>query len=140
MEPLLSVRGLTKSFKKNRVLCGINFDVMPGEVLCILGPNGAGKSTTINILTSALSANRGEISFKGEPISDDLRTYKQQLGIVPQDIALYEELSAERNLRFFASLYGLRGSKLDAAVEKARVFAGLIDRRQDQVTTFPVGM
>jgi ABC-2 type transport system ATP-binding protein len=140
MEPLLSVRGLTKSFKKNRVLCGINFDVMPGEVLCILGPNGAGKSTTINILTSALSADKGEINFKGKSIAGGLRTYKQQLGIVPQDIALYEDLSAERNLRFFASLYGLRGSKLDAAVEKVLAFAELIDRRQDQVKTFSSGM
>lgn len=87
MESLLSVRGLTKSFKGNQVLCGIGFDVIPGEVLCILGPNGAGKSTTINILTTTLAADKGEIRFGGKPITGNLRAYKQQLGIVPQDIA-----------------------------------------------------
>lgn len=66
MESLLFVRGLTKSFKGNQVLCGIGFDVIPGEVLCILGPNGAGKSTTINILTATLAADKGEIRFGGE--------------------------------------------------------------------------
>lgn len=67
MESLLSVRGLTKSFKGNQVLCGIGFDVIPGEVLCILGPNGAGKSTTINILTATLAADKGEIRLGGSP-------------------------------------------------------------------------
>ena len=84
MESLLFVRGLTKSFKGNQVLCGIGFDVIPGEVLCILGPNGAGKSTTINILTATLAADKGESRFGGTPITGNLRAYKQQLGIVPQ--------------------------------------------------------
>ena len=140
METLMSVSHLTKSFKENQVLKGISFDVQRGEVLCILGPNGAGKSTTINILTAALGSDGGEIYFKGTKIGRQLRAYKQALGIVPQDVALYEELSAERNLSFFASLYGLRGSKLRAAVNEALVFAGLDDRRQDKVKTFSGGM
>ena len=105
-----------------------------GEVLCILGPNGAGKSTTINILTAALESDGGEISYKGSPIGRQLRKHKQSLGIVPQDIALYEELSAERNLSFFASLYGLHGAELKKAVDKALVFAGLEDRRHGKIT------
>ena len=72
-----------------------------GEVLCILGPNGAGKSTTINILTAVLGSDEGDICFKGTKISKILRSYKQSIGIVPQDIALYEELSAEQNLKVF---------------------------------------
>ena len=140
MENLISVKNLEKSFKENKVLKGISFDVNAGEILCILGPNGAGKTTTINILTAALGGDGGEITFKGVPIGRQLRKYKQSLGIVPQDISLYEELSAEQNLSFFASLYGLHGSALRDAVDKALVFAGLDDRRRDKVKTFSGGM
>ncbi len=140
MENLLEVKNLTKSFKENKVLKEISFEVRLGEVLCILGPNGAGKSTTINILTAALGGDSGEITFKGQKIGRRLRAYKQAIGIVPQDIALYEELSAERNLRFFASLYGLHGAALNKAVDEALVFAGLEDRRKDKVKTFSGGM
>lgn len=140
MENLLTVRNLTKSFKENTVLKGISFEVRRGEVLCILGPNGAGKSTTINILTAALKSDGGEIRFKDRKIGGQLTAYKQAMGIVPQDIALYEELSAERNLRFFASLYGLHGAALNKAVDEALVFAGLDDRRHDKVKTFSGGM
>ena len=140
MESLMTVKNLTKSFKENTVLKHISFEVYRGEVLCILGPNGAGKSTTINILTAALGSDSGEILFRGNKISKQLRAYKKTVGIVPQDIALYEELSAESNLRFFASLYGLHGSKLEEAVTQALVFAGLDDRRKDKVKTFSGGM
>lgn len=140
MENLMTVNQLTKSFKENMVLKGISFEVKRGEVLCILGPNGAGKSTTINILTAALGSDSGEICFKDAKIGRQLRAYKQAMGIVPQDIALYEELSAERNLSFFASLYGLHGNKLKKAVDEALVFAGLDDRRHDKVKTFSGGM
>lgn len=140
MKNLLTVKNLTKSFQEKQVLRGISFDVRQGEVLCILGPNGAGKSTTINILTAALGSDGGELYFKGARLGRRLRGYKQVLGIVPQDIALYEELSAERNLRFFASLYGLHGAALTKAVDEALVFAGLDDRRNDKVKTFSGGM
>ena len=140
MEKLLSVNHLTKNFKENKVLKEISFEVHQGEVLCILGPNGAGKSTTINILTAALGSDGGEIFYKGNQINQQMNAYKKVLGIVPQDIALYEELSAERNLSFFASLYGLRGNKLKKAVNEALVFAGLEDRRKDKVKTFSGGM
>jgi len=140
MEHLMSVSHLTKSFKGNKVLNEISFNVHRGEALCILGPNGAGKTTTINILTAALGSDGGDIQFQGKPIGSQLRTYKQALGIVPQDVALYEELSAERNLSFFASLYGLHGNELKQAVDKALVFAGLDDRRHDKVKTFSGGM
>lgn len=140
MENLMNVRHLTKCFNEIKVLDGISFDVNQGEVLCILGPNGAGKSTTINILTAALGADGGEIIWSGKPIRNQLRAYKQSLGIVPQEVALYEELSAEHNLRFFASLYGLHGDELKRAVDVALLFAGLTDRRKDKVKTFSGGM
>lgn len=140
MENILAVKNLKKSFKDNNVLKSISFEVNKGEILCFLGPNGAGKSTTINILTAALQSDGGEILYKGKKIGNRLRSYKKQLGIVPQDIALYEELSAQRNVRFFSSLYGLRGKELNSAVDKALEFAGLSDRRNDKVKTFSGGM
>ena len=140
MEHLIQVEHLTKKFQGHEVLKGVSFDVYPGEVLCILGPNGAGKTTTINILTAALKSDGGTILFQGSPIGKQLRAYKQLLGIVPQEIALYEELSAERNIRFFASLYGLHGERLNTAVDWALEFAGLTDRRKDAVKTFSGGM
>lgn len=140
MENIMTVRKLTKSFKDNKVLNAIDFDVKTGEILCILGPNGAGKSTTINILTAALSSDQGVIEFKGKPIEQQLKDYKSSIGVVPQDLSLYEELSAESNLRFFASLYGLKGKRLSSAVEQALIFAGLESRKADKVKTFSGGM
>ncbi|MFC3746231.1 ATP-binding cassette domain-containing protein [Paenibacillus sp. GCM10012306] len=140
MENLLSVKHLKKSFKDHEVLKGISFEVVRGEILCFLGPNGAGKSTTINILTAALSSDSGELFYKGHALSKVLRGYKKKLGVVPQDIALYEELSAERNIRFFAGLYGLRGQELNRATDEALALAGLADRRHDKVKTFSGGM
>jgi ABC-2 type transport system ATP-binding protein len=140
MDTILTVSSLTKHFKTQRVLNGISFDVRRGEILCILGPNGAGKSTTINIMTGVLAKSSGEISFNGQPVEQQLRSYKQSLGIVPQDITLYEELSPEKNIAFFASLYGLHGKVLKKAVDDALVFAGLEQRRHDKVKTFSGGM
>lgn len=140
MTKLLEVKHLKKSFKEKEVLKGISFAVEQGEILCFLGPNGAGKSTTINILTAGLQKDQGEIYYEGQQIENRLKSYKQQLGVVPQEIALYEQLSAEHNVRFFASLYGLRGKELSNAVEEALEFAGLVDRRKDKVKTFSGGM
>lgn len=140
MEKILEVSELTKSFKDNLVLNHISFCVGKGEILCLLGPNGAGKSTTINILLGLLRRDGGTIAYNGKKIGKNLRAYKQRLGVVPQDLALYEELSAEQNARFFTALYGLRGPKLDEAVEEALGFAGLTDRRKDKVKTFSGGM
>ncbi|MCH3916710.1 MAG: ABC transporter ATP-binding protein [Spirochaetia bacterium] len=140
MTELLEVKHLTKSFGDAVVLNDFSFAVHSREILCILGPNGAGKSTTINILTAALGYDRGDIRFEGQPIGKELKSYRQSLGIVPQDIALYEQLSAEQNLRFFAALYGLHGRLLLEAVDKALIFAGLEKRRHDKVKTFSGGM
>jgi ABC-2 type transport system ATP-binding protein len=140
MEPILKVNQLTKRFKKHLVLNGLNFEIHQGEVLCFLGPNGAGKSTTINIISSILPYDGGEVLYHGKPIKNCLRTYKSHIGIVPQEISLYEELSPEQNLNFFASLYGLSREKRAESIEKALVFAGLEDRRKDMVKTFSGGM
>lgn len=140
MDSIIKVENLEKSYKKNRALDGISFDVHAGEILCLLGPNGAGKSTTINILTTALKGEKGNVFFKGRNINQIAKAYRQNLGIVPQELALYEELSAERNVEFFAALYGVRGRELRVKVDEALKFVGLWDRKKDRAKTFSGGM
>lgn len=140
MKTILEVRNLEKSFKENKALKGVSFDIHEGEILCLLGPNGAGKSTTINILSTALRPDGGEISFNGKKVQGSDRHYKEHLGIIPQDLAVYEELSAESNVGFFASLYGLKGKVLEERITEALEFVGLNDKRKDKVKTFSGGM
>lgn len=98
---------------------------------CLLSrPNGAGKSTTINILAALLRYDGGEIRFQGERVEKHPVRLKESLGIVPQDIAIYENIPAEANVRFFASLYGLRGEALQRAAEEALDFVGLSGRKR----------
>lgn len=140
MQNILEVRELKKSYKDKEVIKGIDFTVQQGEILCFLGPNGAGKSTTINILTGALGYDDGHVLSFGSDIHNHFMKYKKKLGIVPQDLALYDDLSAERNVRFFASLYGLKGKELKEKCRYALEFAGLYDRAKDKVNTFSGGM
>lgn len=139
MTTLIEVKDLVKSYKDKTVVHGINFSIEQGEILCFLGPNGAGKSTTITILCGILGYDRGEILYKMEPIKN-LRLFKSKLGIVPQEIALYEELTAEDNIRFFASLYGLKGEVLRQGVTLALERVALSKHRKEKVATFSGGM
>ena len=140
MQTIIDVRDLKKSYKYKEVIHGIDFSVNKGEILCFLGPNGAGKSTTINIITGALRCDSGNILYNGEDIYKNLNAYKSHLGIVPQDLALYDDLSAEKNVLFFASLYGLKGRALKDGCRFALEFTGLSDRAKDKVNTFSGGM
>ena len=140
MKKVIEVRNLVKEFQNVKALKGIDFDVYRGEVLCLLGPNGAGKSTTINILSTALKFDEGEILLNKKDIFSNVLESKKSFGIVPQEVALYEDLSAERNIEFFASLYGLRGELLNKRVNEALEFAGLHERRKHKVKTFSGGM
>lgn len=136
MKSLIEVKNLEKSYKNKQVIHGISFSIYQGEILCLLGPNGASKSTTINILCGALGFDRGEVTCKGDPIDQNLQAFKQQLGVVPQDLALYEDLTAEKNVQFFASLYGLKGKELEAGVTFALNSVGLTSHRKEKVATF----
>ncbi|MCL1792282.1 MAG: ABC transporter ATP-binding protein [Oscillospiraceae bacterium] len=140
MQNIINVKCLKKSYKDKEVVHGIDFTVNEGEILCFLGPNGAGKSTTINIITGALRGDSGNIQYKGESIYKDLLKYKSHLGIVPQDLALYDDLTAEKNVLFFASLYGLKGDALKDGCRFALEFTGLSDKAKDKVNTFSGGM
>ncbi|WP_429976043.1 ABC transporter ATP-binding protein [Enterococcus sp. DIV0086] len=140
MKPLIEVKQLEKSYKNKKVIHGISFSIYEGEILCLLGPNGASKSTTINILCGALGFDGGNITCKGAPIDKNLQEFKQQLGVVPQELALYEDLTAEKNVQFFASLYGLKGKELEAGVTFALSSVGLSSHRKEKVASFSGGM
>jgi ABC-2 type transport system ATP-binding protein len=140
MNAIVSVNQLKKSFDDKQVVKEISFAVEKGEILCLLGPNGAGKSTTINMLCGILGYDGGEMCYRGKNIKNCLNQFKRNLGVVPQDLAIYEDLSAEQNVRFFASLYGLKGRVLEEKVSKALDFSGLLERRKDKAKTFSGGM
>ncbi|WP_459478834.1 ABC transporter ATP-binding protein [Clostridium saccharoperbutylacetonicum] len=140
METILEVKNLIKYYKENKAVNGLEFDLFKGEILGFLGPNGAGKSTTINILSTILKHDEGEIKFFGSDIKDNKRWIKAQLGIVPQELAIFEEIPAYKNVEFFTSLYGLSGKELKDAVLDALRMVGLEDKKNSKPITFSGGM
>lgn len=137
---LLKVKNLEKSYEEKKVVNKISFEVNKGEVIGLLGANGAGKSTTIKMITGILKRNSGDIIYDGSSISDNYRVYQREIGVVPQDIAFYAEMSAYDNVKFFCSLYGFKRKELDERVEKALKFVGLWDRRKEAAKNYSGGM
>lgn len=129
---------LQKSFGANRAVQGFSLEVLTGETMGLLGPNGAGKSTSIQILTGLLQPDAGEVEVAGGNPHD--ATVRRRLGVAPQALSLYEELTAAENLAFFGSLYNLAGSQLRERVAWGLEFAGLADRAKHRVNTFSGGM
>ena len=140
MESIIEVKDLKKYYKEIKAVDGLSFSLFKGEILGFLGPNGAGKSTTISILSTILKHDEGEIKFFGTDIKDNKKRIKSQLGIVPQELAIFEEISAYKNVEFFTSLYGLSGKKLKNAVLEALKMVGLEDKKDSKPVTFSGGM
>lgn len=132
---ILEIKNLRKKFKDVQALDGIEISIEKGDIHGILGPNGAGKSTTMNCILGLIKPESGEIKFEG---GYDLKAWKQNIGYVPQDLALYEELSAEENVSFFCSLYKLKNIR--EKVDNALKFVGLSDVRKKKVSEFSGGM
>jgi ABC-2 type transport system ATP-binding protein len=128
MNLLLEVSELSKTYGEKQVVQKIKFAIREGEILGFLGPNGAGKSTTIKMLADVETKDSGEILFRGQNVDGDRKTWKRSLGVVPQDIAVYEDISAYDNVKFFCSLYGFRGRELMDRTREALEFAGLWER------------
>lgn len=137
---MLDVIGLKKRYGERIAVDGISFQVARGECVGLLGPNGAGKSTTVSMITGLLRPDAGEVRIDGAPISGDADPRKRKLGLVPQELALYEELSARDNLRVFGALYGLTGASLAREVERVLELVSLADRHRHPVSTFSGGM
>jgi len=140
MENVLEIRNLKKSYVKKQVVDNISFAVKEGDILGFVGPNGAGKSTTISIITSITSMDDGEILFRGMNTKKNEKSFKRELGIVPQDLSFYEDLNAYDNVRFFCSLYHCKGKELKDKTKIALEYVGLWDRRKDMPRTFSGGM
>lgn len=137
---MLKVVDLVKTFEDIVAVDKLNLCIDEGEIYGLLGPNGAGKSTFIKLLTKTLRSDKGEIHIFGLDQGTNLLEIKSDLGIVPQDLAIYEDLTAEENVRFFASLYGSKGKILKENVNEALEFVGLTDRKKDYPKTFSGGM
>ncbi len=137
---VLRATGLAKSFGSHRAVDGVDLDVPKGSCYGLLGPNGAGKTTTISMIVGVVTPDAGSVSLDGSPGRPTDAAFKARIGFVPQDLALYDELTAEENLRFFGMLYGLSGEGLKASIDDALGLANLRDRAGDKVGAYSGGM
>ncbi|MCY8004173.1 ATP-binding cassette domain-containing protein [Bacillus haynesii] len=137
---VLEIQHLTKKFGDFVAVDNISLSIEEGEIFGLLGANGAGKSTTIHMISSLLRSNEGEITILGKNIAKHRKFAKMNIGIVPQDLAIYEDLTAYENVKFFAGLYGLRGAHLHNRVEEALQFVGLSDKHKSFPKNFSGGM
>ena len=136
----IQVQDLHKDFGDTYAVQGVDFTIQKGEIFSLLGPNGAGKTTVISMLSGLLRPTDGEAFVMGNPISSKLSEAKKHIGVVPQDIALYEDLSARENLSFWGKMYGLRGKELDNRVDEILEIVELTDRQKDRVGNYSGGM
>ena len=140
MGSLLEVDNLVKKYGDLTAVDRLSFDVEPGEAFGLLGPNGAGKSTTMMMICGLLAADSGEVRLEGHRLDRMRPESRQRMGVVPQDLAIYPDLTARENLMFFGSLYHLSGSQLRQKVNEALEQVGLIGRADDYADTFSGGM
>ena len=140
MSDLLEVHGLHKAYGSRQAVAGVTLAVRAGEVLGLLGPNGAGKSTTVGMICGITEPDAGRISIAGLPLAGDAPAARQRLGLVPQDLALYDELPAQDNVRLFGALYVLHGTRLAQRTAEVLALVGLADRARDRPATFSGGM
>lgn len=127
MEKVLEIKNLTKKYKELTAINNISFDIKKGEILGLLGPNGSGKSTTINCILSLLNFNTGEIKLFGKEMKPDAYDIKRKIGVVFQDVAVFDELTVYENIDYFCGLYIKDKSTRKKYVEEAIVFVGLED-------------
>ncbi len=140
MEKAIEVKNLHKAFGERKAVQGASFEVEKGEIFSLLGPNGAGKTTTISMLSCLLRPDEGDALVMGHSIRSDQMGVKATLGVVPQEIALYEDMSARENLAFWGKMYGLRGAALRKRVDEVLETIGLTDRAKDRVGKYSGGM
>lgn len=137
---MITIEGLRKHYGEIKAVDGIGLEIYDGEIFGLLGPNGAGKTTMISMISGVLRPDSGRITFDGLNIWVEPKKVKRNLGVVPQEIAVYEDLTAKDNLEFWGSLHGLRGPELKRSVHEALERVGLEDRAKDRVKAFSGGM
>ncbi|MDR9852422.1 ABC transporter ATP-binding protein [Paenibacillus sp. VCA1] len=137
---MLEVKGLRKTYAKKQALENVTFSLKPGTSFGFLGPNGAGKSTTMKILTGIVKADSGTAKLFGKDAASETDAVAKYIGYVPQDITLYEKLSAYQNLEFFGEAYGVKGKELKHRIHEVLARTGLLERANEAVSTFSGGM
>ncbi len=136
----VDVHNLVRTFGKHEAVKGVSFSIGKGEIFGLLGPNGAGKSTTINMMCGYLEPTSGDTSIGGISVKEHARMAKRMIGVVPQEIALYKDLTSLENLDFFGEIYGLSAQERRTRAEEVLHIVGLYDRRKDTIKTFSGGM
>jgi ABC-2 type transport system ATP-binding protein len=139
-EPVLACRALRKTFDERVAVDDVGFTIAPGETYGLLGPNGAGKTTTISMICGLLSRDGGEVTIGGRSLDTGTVDVKAAIGFVPQEIAIYPDLTATENLRFFGALYGLAGKELAGRITEVLGTVGLADRADERTAGFSGGM
>jgi len=137
---ILEARELRKQYENVEAVRGINFDIQSGEIFSLLGPNGAGKTTTISMLSCLVEPTKGDATISGHSILKESNAVKKEIGVVPQEIALYPTLTARENLAFWGKMYGLGGSVLKERISEVLEVAGLAKRADQKVETYSGGM
>ncbi|MCX7747869.1 MAG: ABC transporter ATP-binding protein [Clostridia bacterium] len=137
---IVEIKNLVKRYNEFLAVDNVNISIKEGEIFGLLGPNGAGKSTTINTITGLTGMDGGEIRIFGKNFKDHEQEIKKDIGVVPQDIAVFEDLTAYENVTFFGKLYGLKDRLLKVRVEEALNFTGLWDRRKEYPKKYSGGM
>ncbi len=137
---VLRCDGLTRTFGDRTAVDDVSFEIARGETYGLLGPNGSGKTTTISMIVGILVPDRGSVELAGRPLTPSSVEAKRAVGLVPQEIALYHDLTAAENLRFFGRLQGLKGKQLQARIESVLEVVGLAERAGDRIDEFSGGM
>jgi ABC-2 type transport system ATP-binding protein len=137
---VIEVQNLQKQYGDVRAVEDVSFAAKPGQIFGLLGPNGAGKSTTIGCISGLLEPSAGRVKVLGHDVVLEPQAAREQLGVVPQELALYEDLSATENLRYWGAAYGLRGAELRQRVQETLAAIGLLDRAVERVKQFSGGM
>ena len=140
MPPILEVHNLVKKYNDLTAVKGISFNIQEGEIFSLLGPNGAGKTTTISVLSTLYAPTSGDAILCGHSVSREPMAARRCIGVVPQELALYDDLTALENLRFWGQMYGLSGSELNARIDEVLEQIGLKDRAKARIKTYSGGM
>jgi len=140
METVLKVLNLVKKYGAKLAVDDVSFEVQEGEIFSLLGPNGAGKTTTISILSTLFSPTAGDAEIFGYSVTKNPMDVKRLIGVVPQEIALYDDMTALENLNFWGEMYGLSGRELKIRVQELLEQIGLADRAKERIKTYSGGM
>ena len=138
--PILEADCLKKRYGNLVAVNSVSLHAGAGETVGLLGPNGAGKTTTVSMIAGLVCPDCGAVRIEGRPLAGDTDPNKRRIGLVPQDLALYDELTAQANLQLFAALYDLDGAAARRAISEALDLVGLADRAHDRVKTYSGGM